>query len=45
MTHSGILAPKGLFKTNDDNPLEIELDEEFKYPELSELNNLENWCF
>lgn len=45
MTHGALLAPKGMFKTNDENPMEIELDDEFKYPDLAELNNLENWAF
>lgn len=32
-----------MYKTVDDNPKEIEINEEFKFPEYSELSNLENW--
>jgi hypothetical protein len=31
------IVPKGMYKTNEENPSEIEIDDEFKYPELSEL--------
>jgi hypothetical protein len=36
-------VPKGVFKTNEEQPFEIEQEEEFKLPELAELQNLENW--
>lgn len=45
ITYGSTMVPRGLYKSNDENPLEIEYEEEFKMPELTELNNLENWCF
>ncbi len=39
-----MLAPKGLYKANDDNPKIIEFEEEpFKLPEYSELKTLDTW--
>lgn len=36
-------VPKGIYKPNEENPKEIEIDEEGKIPEQSELAALENW--
>lgn len=35
--------PKGLYRTNDEKPKEIEFEEEFKLPDFAEFANLENW--
>lgn len=43
ITHSCELAPKGLYKTNEENPSLIDFEEEFKLPEVAELNSLDSW--
>jgi len=43
ITHSTVISPRGLYKTNDENAKIIEFEEEFKLPEFAELQNLENW--
>jgi len=38
------LAPKGLYRIQEEKPREIEFEEEiFKMPEYGELKNLDNW--
>ena len=32
-----------MYKSNEENPKEIELEEEFKLPEFSDYSNIENW--
>jgi hypothetical protein len=34
------LAPKGLYKVNEENPNIIEFEEEFKLPEVADMNSL-----
>ena len=41
ISHACSLAPKSYFKTVEDNENEIELDEEFAYPE--DWSSLESW--
>jgi len=43
ITHANAIAPKGLYKTNDEDPKVIEFEEEFKLPEFAEFASLENW--
>ncbi|KAM3132513.1 Radial spoke head protein 4 A [Paramecium bursaria] len=43
ITHSTLLAPRGLYKTNDDDPKLIAYEEEFKMPEIAELAGFEAW--
>lgn len=45
ITHSTELAPKGLYKLNEENEEDPELyfEEEFKYPAWEELVNPETW--
>lgn len=43
ITHSCELAPKGLYKMNEENPTILEFEEEFKSPEVSEMNSLDAW--
>jgi hypothetical protein len=54
ITYGSVICPKGVYRTNEENgkyfiPFknklgnEIEFEEEFKMPEMSELSNLENW--
>jgi radial spoke head protein 4A len=43
ITHSCELAPKGLYKLNEENPNILEIEEEFKNPEVAEMNSVENW--
>ena len=43
ITHSCQLAPKGLYKPNEENANIIEFEEEFKLPEVAELNSLDSW--
>ena len=52
ITHANKIAPKGLYKTNDENgnfsselllAKEIEFEEEFKLPEFADFANIENW--
>ena len=38
-----MLAPRGLYKTNDDDPKLIAYEEEFKMPEIAELAGFEAW--
>jgi hypothetical protein len=38
MTHALEIAPKGIYKPNDDNPKIIELEDEPKLPEFAELS-------
>ena len=40
ISHSCELAPKGLYKPNEENPTIVEFEEEFKLPEVAELNSL-----
>lgn len=40
ITHSCELAPKGLYKTNEENATVIEYEEEFKIPEVADMNSL-----
>ena len=37
------MAPRGLYKTNDDDPKLIAYEEEFKMPEIAELAGFEAW--
>jgi radial spoke head protein 4A len=49
ITFGSVIAPKGLFKTNEEKgkalilETEIEYEEEFKMPEMAELSTVENW--
>ena len=43
ISHSCELAPKGLYKPNEENATIVEFEEEFKLPEVAELNSLESW--
>jgi len=45
ITHGTNIVPKGLYKTNEDNPNETEYDEEFKMPDITELGTPETWNF
>lgn len=39
-----VLTPKGLYKTQEEKPRELEFEEEaLKLPEFAELKNLDNW--
>lgn len=41
---AAVLAPKGLYKTQEEKPREIEFEEEaLKLPEYAELKNPDNW--
>lgn len=37
------LAPKGIYKLNDENPKIIEFEEEAKIPEFAEMATVEGW--
>ena len=43
ITHSCELAPKGLYKPGEENPNIIDFEDEFKLPEVAELNSLDAW--
>ena len=43
MTSSLELAPKGIYKVNEDNPKIIEWEDEVKIPDFAELVTIENW--
>ena len=43
ITHSCELAPKGLYKPNEENANVIEFEDEFKLGEVAELNSLDAW--
>jgi hypothetical protein len=43
ITHSTYLEPKGLHKTVEDNPQEIENEEEPNYLQTQQLKDLDNW--
>ena len=38
-----MIVPKGIYRNIDENPTEIEFEEEFKMPEMADLNNIETW--
>jgi radial spoke head protein 4/6 len=44
ISHSCELVPKGLYKVGEENPSIIDFEEEFKLPEVAELNSLEAWA-
>jgi len=43
ISHSCNISPNGLLKPNDDEPKLIEYAEDFKIPEISELQSMEAW--
>jgi radial spoke head protein 4A len=43
ITHSTYLEPRGLHKTVEDNPMEIENEEEPNYLQTHQLKDLNNW--
>lgn len=43
ITHANYLAPRGLYKPNDDDPKVVVLEEEFKMPETAELSTMDAW--
>lgn len=43
ISHSCDVVPNGMLKANDDDPKIVEFAEEFKMPEIADLQSLEAW--
>lgn len=43
ISYGSVIAPKDLYKTNDDDATKIEFSEEFTMPAWDDLKSIENW--